>query len=67
MHIPYKLANIPIIHFPKHSISLNLTKILKRVSHIPGNKMQYPTSVGVKWQISCIHKIPIQVSPTEWM
>ena len=38
-NIPYKLANIPIINFPKFSISLEVTKILNQVSHIPGSKM----------------------------
>ena len=37
--IPYKSANIPIINFLKFSISLEVTKILNRVSHIPGSKM----------------------------
>ena len=36
-NIPYKLANIPIINFPKFSISLEVTKILNQVSHIPGS------------------------------
>ena len=33
------LTNIPIIIFPKYSISLKVTKILNTVSHIPGSKM----------------------------
>ena len=37
--IPYKLANIVIIDFRKFSVSLKVTKILNRVSHIPGSKM----------------------------
>ena len=37
--IPYKLANIPIIKFPKYSISLKVMEILNTVSHIPGSKM----------------------------
>ena len=38
-NIPYKSANIPIINFLKFSISLEVTKILNQVSHIPGSKM----------------------------
>ena len=34
-----KLVNIPIINFPKYSISLKVTKILNTVSHIPGSKL----------------------------
>ena len=37
--IPYKLANIPIINFPKFSTSLEVIEILNQVSHIPGSKM----------------------------
>ena len=37
--IPYKLVNIPIIKFPKYSISLKVTKILNTVSNIPGSEM----------------------------
>ena len=38
--IPYKLANIPIINFPKYSISLKVAQILNTVSYIPGSKME---------------------------
>ena len=34
-----KLVNIPIINFPKFSISLKVIKILNTVSYIPGSKM----------------------------
>ena len=60
---PYNLANIPIINFPKFLISLEVTKILNQVSHIPG---KYPISLEVKWQISCIPKTPIQASLYPW-
>ena len=50
--MPYKSVNIPIINFTKFSISLEVTKILNQVSHIPGSKMS----------ISCIPKTPIQAS-----
>ena len=45
--IPYKLENIPIIKFPKYSISLKVTKILNTVSHIPESKMD---SVLYPWK-----------------
>ena len=38
--IPYKLANIPIINFPKYLISLKVAQILNKVSYIPGSKME---------------------------
>ena len=50
--ILYKVANIPIINFPKYSIFLKVTKILNTVSYIP----------RVKWQLSCFPKTPIQAS-----
>ena len=42
--IPYKLANIPLINFPKYSISLKVTQILNT----------YPISLEVKWKVSYI-------------
>ena len=45
-NIPYhsKLANIPIINFPKYSISLKVTKILNTVSHIHGSSLKWTVS-----------------------
>ena len=37
--IPFKLANVPKINFPKYSIALKVNKILNTVSHIPRSKM----------------------------
>ena len=65
--IPYKLANIPIINFPKFSISLEVTKILNQVSHIPWSKMDsilYPWKWNGKYPVSLkpLYK-PIYWSP----
>ena len=52
---------MPIIDFPKYSISLKVTKILNTISHIPGSKMDsilYPWKK--KWQKSSIPKTPMQ-------
>ena len=54
-NIPYKSANIPIINFPKFSISLEVMKILNQVSHIPGSKMDsilYPWKYNGKYPVS---------------
>ena len=54
--IPDKLANVPMINFPKFSISLKVSKILNTISNIHGRKMD---SILYPWKQNGKYHLPL--------